>query len=74
VNLTLIISDNCEACERAIKSINKIKLNNPNITANVVERSSYDNLKIQIIPALFINEELFSYGDVDEEKLLKKID
>lgn len=73
MNLTLIISDNCEACERARQILLKMKFENPNITTNVIDRKIFKRKKIQITPALFINDELFSYGDIDEVRLLAKL-
>ncbi len=73
MNLTLIISGNCEACERAKQLLLKMKLENPNIKTNIIDRKIFKRNIIQITPALFINDELFSYGDIDEVRLLNKI-
>lgn len=73
MNLTLIVSDNCKACERARKTINNIKLIYPQIITDIVNINSLNDRKISITPALLINNQLFSYGDIDESRLTAKI-
>lgn len=71
--LTLIISDNCNACERAKKVLEKISNSYPHITTKVIHIDYYKGKNISITPALLINQHLFCYGDIDEDKLIKKI-
>lgn len=73
MDLTLIISDNCKACERAIISLNKFKEQLPEINISILNKSNFKNIGIQITPALLVDDELFSYGDISESNLLKKI-
>lgn len=73
MNLTLIISDNCQACERAKETLRKIQSNYPNVLTEIIHINSYTDRKVSITPALLINNKLFSYGDIDENKLLPKI-
>lgn len=73
MNLTLIISDNCAACERAKESLRKIQLNYPEIITEIIHIDSYNGRKVSITPALLVNNKLFSYGDINEPKLLSKI-
>lgn len=71
--LTLIISDKCDACERAKKVIEKISIMYPQITTKIIHIDSYKEKKVSITPALFIDQKLFCYGDIDEISLSKKI-
>lgn len=71
--LTLVISDDCDACERAKIKLNKIKIDYPKIVTNIININKSSNKGILITPALLIDEELFSYGDIDENKLIPKI-
>jgi len=71
--LKLIISDNCKACERAAKVLRNIQVNNPQIITEIININSYNAGRILITPALIVNNQLFSYGDIDVEKLLSKI-
>jgi len=69
MTLTLIISDNCAACERAKKTLRKIQLDNPRLLTEIVHINSFRDKRISITPALLVNNQLFSYGDIEEEKL-----
>jgi hypothetical protein len=69
MDLTLIISDNCDACERAKKVLCKIQLNYPHILTEIIHINSLGDRRISITPALLVNNDLFSYGDIEEEKL-----
>lgn len=73
MNLTLIISDNCDACDQAKELLHKIHLRKPEIMIEIIHINSYKARRIFITPALLINNKLFSYGDIDEQKLLSKI-
>ena len=69
MNLKLIISDNCEACDRAKSLLTSIQIEKPNVMFETIHIKSYQGRKISITPALFINDKLFSYGDIDKVKL-----
>ncbi|MEJ5351718.1 MAG: thioredoxin family protein [Melioribacteraceae bacterium] len=71
--LTLLISDNCEACERAKKVLEKIHLNYPQLSTEIIHINSYKGKGILITPALLIDNKLFCYGDIDEVSLSKKL-
>ncbi|MFA3782019.1 thioredoxin family protein [Melioribacteraceae bacterium 4301-Me] len=73
MTLRLIISDNCEACKRAQSLLELIKANYPFLNIETVHINSLRNKKIFITPALLIDDKLFSYGDIDKNRLLKKI-
>lgn len=70
MQLTLLISENCDACLRAVNRIKKIEELNCGITVNILDINSYGDNNIFITPALIIDGKLFSYGDIDERKLL----
>lgn len=73
MHLTLIISDNCNACDRAKIVIERLSRNYPHLFIETIDVNSYEGRKISITPALLIDQELFSYGDIDETKLYKKL-
>ena len=73
MKLTLLISDNCAACERARGTIEKIKLNNPHLLIEIIHINFYNDKRISITPALLVNNQLFSYGDIDESRLLMQL-
>ena len=67
------MSDNCSACVRAKSLIDRIQTYFPKLSTDVIHISSYKGNGISITPAVLIGKELFVYGDIDEEKLIKKI-
>ncbi len=73
MTLTLIISDNCDACERSKIILENIQNAKPAVHIEVLHINSYNQRRISVTPALLIDNKLFSYGDIDEEKLLAKI-
>ena len=66
MKLSLIISQNCSACVRVETVLRNIALQYSNIVLNIINANDYNGKGISIVPALFINDELFSYGDIDE--------
>lgn len=73
MNLKLIVSSNCPSCERALKSLHNIQKQYPRVKAEVININSCADSRISITPAILINDVLFSYGDIDTEKLLDKL-
>jgi hypothetical protein len=73
MHLKLIISDNCEACIRAEKILKSVKKENPFLCIEVIHINSFHDRRISITPALLIDDKLFSYGDIDNQKLLLKL-
>jgi len=73
MDLTLIISDNCETCERVNKTLNEKFSYNSSINLRTVHKEEYTGKTISITPALLVDGMLFCYGDVDTDKLLKKL-
>ncbi len=74
MTLTLFVTENCKACERVTKQISELIRNKKGISFIVEDINSYNSKNIVIVPALFVNDELYSYGDVNKGRLLKLID
>lgn len=74
MELTLFIENKCSACSRAEKNIREVIAEKKNITFTVRNLSENKTHRVFIVPALFIDEKLYFYGDVDKEKLSNKID
>lgn len=70
MKLKLIVTKNCLACARAETSLRKIAGNYPGLYLNIVDANDFKEKPISIVPALLVDDELFSYGDIDEEKVL----
>lgn len=70
MDLTLIIKDNCNACTRVERALNHLANRKKEILLSVINIKDLPNPKTQICPALFVNQELYSYGDFNEDKLI----
>ncbi|HUX60147.1 MAG TPA: thioredoxin family protein [Ignavibacteriaceae bacterium] len=73
MKLSLIITQNCSACDRAESVLRNLVFRHPEISLNIIDTNDYDEQNVSIIPALFINDELFSYGDLDESVLFARV-
>lgn len=73
MTLTLFVTENCTSCEKAEKKIRNIADQNCNISYRVDNINRVKQKGIFIAPALFIQDELYAYGDFDSAKLLKRI-
>ncbi len=73
MTLTLIVSDNCDSCDRSKIVLKNIQTAIPGLEIEILHINSYKERRISITPALLINSKLFSYGDIDEQKLLAKL-
>lgn len=68
MDITLIVKDNCTACIRVERVLRKMTNGQKKITLSVINIKDSTTLKTQICPALFINQELYSYGDIEADK------
>lgn len=71
--LTLFVADDCPACARAEKKIREVVSEKDDIKFVVKDLKEDKPQIVFIVPALFINEKLFLYGEVDKERLSNKI-
>jgi hypothetical protein len=73
MKITLLISKNCPACERARTALSNLKLNGTKLSFCITDIEDVSVVVVPIVPALFVNDILFSYGDVDTAKLTEYI-
>jgi len=73
MKLTLVISENCESCRRVEKHLRRILKIFSGISLSVININNIYDHRVLITPALLLEEELFAYGEVDEDKLTLKI-
>jgi len=69
MDLTLIIKDNCNACNRVEQALKEFSKKRNEILFSVINIKDIKNSKTQIVPSLYINQKLYSYGDINEQKL-----
>ena len=72
IYLVIYTADNCPSCIRVISSVKKITKNFPNVDLKIKNIREADR-KITIVPAVYVNQDLFCYGDIDNEKLISLI-
>jgi len=69
MELTLLVNNNCGACSRAENDLRNFALKRTDIILSVININSYQKKSLFIAPALLVGDELFSYGDINFEKL-----
>ena len=70
MDLTLIIKDNCNACKRVEHVLIELSKKWPEVLLLVINVKNINRSKTQIVPSLYVNQKLYSYGDIDEQKLV----
>ncbi len=73
MNLTLVVVRNCPACKRAETVLKSIIKNRNDVMLSVKDLNSASNEKVSIVPALFIEDQLYSLGDINTSKLIKEL-
>ena len=73
MNITLFVTKNCPACKRVKDQVEWLLRNRNDINLTVEDLKVSRPEGIIIVPALFIEDELYSYGEIDEEKLLEHL-
>jgi predicted thioredoxin/glutaredoxin len=73
MNLRLIVTKDCNTCKRAEIQLKQLTSRNKNLNLKITDITDFKKQGIVITPALFIEDELFCYGDIDEEKLMSKV-
>jgi len=74
MNITLFITDNCLSCQRVENQIKKLLRNREEINLLIEDIKKVNSNGIIIVPAVFVNDKLYSYGDLDEEKFLARLE
>ena len=69
MNINLYVVNNCPACVRAQSKISLFVNERQNLKLIITNVEKSDQKSIPILPALYVNETLFSYGDFDDRKL-----
>lgn len=72
MNFELVVAKNCIVCERTEKKLRNYSSKKDFIVFKTASQE-YSKHNTTIVPSLFINGKLFSYGDVDLDKLEKRV-
>ncbi len=73
MNLTLITTNNCSTCKRVEVQLLQFAALHKEINLVIADINEFKRRGVAIVPALLIEDELFAYGDIDEEKLLSRL-
>jgi len=73
MNITLFVTKNCPACKRVRSQIELLLGNRKDINITIEDLQQTRPEGIVIVPALFINDELYSYGEIDEVKFMERV-
>ena len=74
MNITLFITDNCLSCQRVENQIKELLRNREEINLLIEDIKKVNSNGIIIAPAVFVDDKLYSYGDLDEEKFLERLE
>ena len=69
MKLKLVISDDCHSCSRTRIVLSHFVKQNPEIDFKIEDLKESNEKNLFIVPALFVNGELFTYGDISEKQL-----
>ena len=73
MNITLFVTKNCPACKRVRSQVELLLGNRKDINITIEDLRQTRPEGIVIVPALFINDELYSYGEIDEVKFMERV-
>ena len=74
MNITLFITGNCLSCRRVENQLKELLNNRKEINLLVENIKKVNSNGIIIAPALFIDDELYSYGDLDVDKFIERLE
>ena len=74
MNITLFITDHCLSCQRVKSQLKELLRNRKEINFLVEDIKQVNSNGVIIVPALFIDDELYSYGDLDEDKFIERLE
>ena len=74
MNITLFITDNCLSCQRVENQIKELLRNRKEINLLIEDIKKVNSNGIIIAPAVFVDDKLYSYGDLDEDKFLERLE
>jgi glutaredoxin len=73
MNITLFVAKNCPACKRVKSQVKRLLGNRKDINITIEDLQETRPEGIVIVPALFIDDELYSYGEIDAVKFMERV-
>jgi glutaredoxin len=74
MNITLFVTKRCGACDRVRITVENILRKRDGIKLHIEDIRKSRPKGIVIVPALFIEDELYAYGDIDEWKFMERVE
>ena len=74
MDITLFIADHCLSCQRVKNQLKELLRNRKEINFLVEDIKQVNSNGVIIVPALFIDDELYSYGDLDVDKFIERLE
>ena len=71
MNVTLYVRTGCEICESAENQLINLLRNEKRIKYKIIKLPNDNSSNVQIVPALFVEDELYAYGELNEIKFKK---
>ena len=71
MKITLYVRSGCDVCETTLNQLGHILQDEDKINFNIINLSLHDSSKVHIVPALFVEDELYSYGELNEKNFKK---
>ncbi len=73
MEITLYISSQCQVCKRVQNQLEHLVEENPELYLMVKNIDEINETKAIIVPAVFLDNTLYSYGDINIEKLKREL-
>ncbi|MFC2134314.1 glutaredoxin family protein [Bacteroidota bacterium] len=73
MNITLYVRSGCEICESTQNQLDHLLQDEKKINYEIINLSLHDSSNVQIVPALFVEDELYSYGELNEIRFKKML-
>lgn len=73
MTVKLYISKHCSTCLRVEKKLRNLLQNKDGIILRIEDIGKSNGKRVMIIPALFVDDELLFYGDIQPHLLLRRL-
>ncbi len=73
MDITLFTTENCSSCKRVETQLKKLLNGRNGFVLHIENIKNIRSKGVIIAPAVFIDEELYSYGDLNEERFLETL-
>lgn len=73
MDITLFVTDNCSSCQRVESQLKKLLKDRKDVNLHIDDIKTVASRGIIVAPAVFIDKDLYSYGDLDEHKFIRQL-